>query len=83
MSLPQFFPDCTAALEYISSWEGMRLTATRLPSDFIQIITSGTLFWGCTDNDYNNYTTATLLFLCNLLDYYFRIAAMFLDYAQD
>ena len=51
MSLPQFFPDCT--VEYISSWEGMRLTATRLPSDFIQIITSGTLFWGCTDNNYN------------------------------
>lgn len=54
MSLPQFFPDC-AVLEYISSWEGIRLTATRLPSDIIQIITSGTLFWGCMDNNIKFY----------------------------
>ena len=73
MSLPQFFPDCTAALEYISSWEGMHLTATRLPSDFIQIITSGTLFWGCIDNDYNIYNCYTFVSLEALRLLYFRI----------
>lgn len=46
-SLPQYFPRNLPTGEYINSCEGIRLTATRLLFDSIQMTTSGTEFWGC------------------------------------
>ena len=43
---PHSFPLALAVLEYISRWDGIRWTATRLFPDNIQMITSGTQFWG-------------------------------------
>ena len=45
-TLPQSFPLALAFFEYMSRWDGIRLTATRLFPDNIQMITSGTQFWG-------------------------------------
>ena len=50
-TLPQSFPLALAFLEYISRWDGIRLTATRLFPDNIQMITSGTQFWGWNERE--------------------------------
>ena len=45
--LPQDFPLALVVGEYISLWEGILHDATLLLAANIQMITSGTLFWGC------------------------------------